>query len=133
MLQPWLGAFPRTVLPIIQQIDETLRLPRPLSEIIAHGPSNILTGCENSQPAIFATSLIIHRVLEAEFGFDTRETVDYFLGHSLGEFAALVAAGCLSLEDGALLVRKRAEVMAECTRRAELGDAPPDPFSMQTS
>ena len=42
---------------------------------------------------------MILRVLEQEFGFDTGKRVDVCLGHSLGEFAALVSSRHLQYED----------------------------------
>ena len=65
-----------------------------------------------------ASSILILRILEQEFGFKPPERVDVLLGHSLGEFAALVAGGYVTFEDSLYLVRKRAEVMAQCSRRA---------------
>ncbi|OCK81466.1 FabD/lysophospholipase-like protein [Lepidopterella palustris CBS 459.81] len=116
MVTPWLEAFPRTVKPILEEIDSTLGLP--LSQIIADGPNSMLTATENAQPAIMATSIMILRVLEQEFGFKTEERVDITLGHSLGEFAALVAGGYLAFLDALIMVRKRAEVMARSSHEA---------------
>ncbi|KAJ9631877.1 [acyl-carrier-protein] S-malonyltransferase [Taxawa tesnikishii (nom. ined.)] len=116
MTEDWLSAFPRTVKPILDEIDDTLQLP--LSKIIAEGPSSTLTATENAQPAIMATSILILRVLEQEFGFKTTERVDVTLGHSLGEFAALVAGGYLRWHDALTMVRKRAEVMARISKEA---------------
>lgn len=117
MLTPWLEAFPRTANEIVDEIDHIMGYK--LSDIIQSGPSRVLTATPNAQPAIMATSILILRVLEREFGFDAAERADFALGHSLGEFAALVAAGCIALEDSLYMVRRRAEVMAEATRRAE--------------
>ncbi|KAJ6164323.1 hypothetical protein N7470_002995 [Penicillium chermesinum] len=64
-----------------------------------------------------AISILILRILELDFGFDTRSRVDVTLGHSLGEFSALIAAGHLKFADALRLVRHRAEVMAQCTRQ----------------
>lgn len=114
MTTDWLSAFPRTVKPILEQIDETLQIP--LTKIIADGPNSKLTATENAQPAIMATSIMILRVLEQEFGFKTNERIDVCLGHSLGEFAALVAGGYLKEADSLRMVRRRAEVMAKCSR-----------------
>ena len=153
MLAPWLAAFPRTVQPLIEYSDHILRLSssHSLSRIIAEGPNATLSAVENAQPAILITSIAILRVLEEEFGFRVRDggggddatdasnesidnhnfadaqakgRVDFALGHSLGEFSALVAAGYISFGDAVLLVRRRAEMMAQCSReaRAAAGD-----------
>lgn len=112
----WLEAFPRTCKPFLEEMDETLSMP--LSRIIADGPSSTLTATENAQPAIMATSIMILRVLEQEFGFKTSERVDVTLGHSLGEFAALVSSHHLQYLDALKMVRRRAQVMARCSREA---------------
>ncbi|KAI0164536.1 malonyl CoA-acyl carrier protein transacylase [Hypoxylon sp. FL1284] len=117
MLTPWIEAFPRTALPIIDEIDSLMGYK--LSDIIQNGPSRVLTATPNAQPAIMATSILILRILEREFGFDATERVDVSLGHSLGEFAALVAAGVLEFEDALYMVRRRAEAMNEATRLAK--------------
>jgi [acyl-carrier-protein] S-malonyltransferase len=116
MLTPWIEAFPSTVRPLCDEVDALLNCP--LTRIIAEGPNATLTATENAQPAIMATSIIILRVLEQDFGFKTADRVDFTLGHSLGEFAALIAGGYLQGRDSLKLVRKRAEVMAECSRKA---------------
>lgn len=116
MATEWLEAFPRTVKPILEQIDDTLKIP--LTRIIADGPNSLLTATENAQPAIMATSIMILRVLEQEFGFDTAGRVDVTLGHSLGEFAALVTGGYLQESVALRMVRRRAEVMASCSKEA---------------
>jgi [acyl-carrier-protein] S-malonyltransferase len=116
MITPWLEAFPRTVKPILDEIDSVLRFP--LTSMVANGPNSYLNATENSQPAIMATSILILRVLENEFGFRTEQRVDYTLGHSLGEFAALVAGGYLNFQDALKMVRRRGEAMARCTREA---------------
>jgi len=116
MATPWLEAFPRTARPILEEIDATLNYP--LTKIIESGTNAELTLTMNAQPAIMATSILILRVMEQEFGFNVSERVDITLGHSLGEFAALVAGGYLTFPDALRMVRKRAESMAQCTRDA---------------
>ncbi|TPX15834.1 uncharacterized protein E0L32_000168 [Thyridium curvatum] len=116
MLTPWLEAFPRTATPFVQELDDLLGYK--LSDIIQEGPSTRLTATPNAQPAIMATSILILRILDKEFGFRPHERVDVTLGHSLGEFAALVAGGYIAFEDSLYMVRRRAEVMAEATQRA---------------
>ncbi|KAF2209087.1 hypothetical protein CERZMDRAFT_47893 [Cercospora zeae-maydis SCOH1-5] len=117
MTADWVEAFPRTVKPLLEQMDETLK--QPLSKIIEEGPNSRLTATENAQPAIMWTSLIVLRVLEREFGFKLTDRVDVTLGHSLGEFAALVAGGYLRDLDALKLVRRRAESMAKCSKEAK--------------
>jgi malonyl CoA-acyl carrier protein transacylase len=116
MAIPWLDAFPRTAKPILEEIDATLDVP--LTRIIESGTNAELTLTENSQPAIMATSILILRVMEQEFGFNMEDRVDITLGHSLGEFAALVAGGYLTFGDALKMVRRRAEVMSRCSREA---------------
>lgn len=116
MTTAWLEAFPKTCVPFLEELDHTLRVP--LSRIIAEGPGSTLTATENAQPAIMATSIMILRVLEEDFGFKTSERVDITLGHSLGEFAALVTSQHLRYEDALKMLRRRAEVVARCSREA---------------
>jgi|TARA_R110002003_G_scaffold72_9_gene6740 [acyl-carrier-protein] S-malonyltransferase len=116
MCTPWLEAFPRTAKPILEEIDSTLNVP--LTRIIESGTNAELTRTENAQPAIMATSIMILRVMEHEFGFTTTERIDVTLGHSLGEFAALVAGGYLTFTDALKMVRRRAEVMSKCSADA---------------
>ncbi|KAI9686545.1 MAG: hypothetical protein M1822_003556 [Bathelium mastoideum] len=119
-MDEWLDSFPKTVKPIIEETDSVLNYS--LSKIIAEGPNAKLTATEHSQPAIMATSIIILRVLEQEFGFETTERVDVTLGHSLGEFAALVASGNLRYSDSLRMVHKRGQIMARCSQEAREQD-----------
>ena len=122
MCDPWIEAFPKTCKPFLEEMDDILQCK--LSDLIRDGPIYMLDKTENAQPAIMATSVMILRVIEQEFGFKTEENIDVTLGHSLGEYAALVAAGYLEYPFALELVRKRGEIMGECTRIAkeETGD-----------
>jgi [acyl-carrier-protein] S-malonyltransferase len=68
-------------------------------------------GTNFSQPAIFCASLAGWAALGSPDG-------DYMAGHSLGELAALVAAGCLAERDGLELVALRGRLMHEAGQRA---------------
>lgn len=116
MLSPWLEAFPSTASELIQEIDHCVGYK--LSDIIQQGPSKVLTETRNAQPAIMATSIFILRILEREYGFKILDHIDVTIGHSLGEFAALVAGGYLTFQDSLYLVQRRAEAMAEATKQA---------------
>lgn len=117
MLTPWLEAFPTTARPLVEEIDHLLGYK--LSRIIEEGPSSLLTATAHAQPAIMASSILVLRIMEQEFGFKPPDRCDVTLGHSLGEYAALVAGGYVSFADSLYLVRKRGEAMAECTRQAK--------------
>jgi [acyl-carrier-protein] S-malonyltransferase len=64
-----------------------------------------------AQPAIFTAGMISWRDAE-ESGL----SCDYFAGHSLGEYAALTAAGAISFEDCLRAVAARGEAMQEAAR-----------------
>ncbi|KAL2198215.1 acyl transferase/acyl hydrolase/lysophospholipase [Corynascus similis CBS 632.67] len=117
MLTPWIEAFPATATPIVQEIDHIVGYK--LSEVIQEGPGRVLSMTPNAQPAIMATSILILHILEKEFGFKTAERADFTLGHSLGEFAALVSSGFIEFEDSLFMVQKRAEAMEAATKSAE--------------
>lgn len=117
MTRPWIEAFPRTCKPILEEMDEIVKCK--LSRLIDEGPIIDIDRTENAQPAIMACSIMILKVLEKEFGFNPDQVIDVTLGHSLGEYAALVAAGNLEYAYALDLVRRRGEVMGECTRKAK--------------
>ncbi|MCJ1380526.1 hypothetical protein MMC17_003634 [Xylographa soralifera] len=118
MTTPWLTAFPQTCAAHLELTDSILKLSPPLSTLIASGPSAALTRTENAQPAIMATSVMILRVLEQDFHFRLADHIDITLGHSLGEFAALVAGNYLSYPSALTICRQRGEAMARCTAAA---------------
>ncbi len=71
------------------------------------GPEEQLNQTEFTQPALLAASVAVWRLWQAQGGAKPAQ----FAGHSLGEYAALVAAGAISLADGAKLVRERGRLM----------------------
>jgi [acyl-carrier-protein] S-malonyltransferase len=75
-------------------------------------PEEMLKQTEITQPALYAHSLAIMAVLDAE-GVQP----DMAAGHSLGEYSALAAVGALSFEDGLRVVRRRGELMSEAGDR----------------
>jgi [acyl-carrier-protein] S-malonyltransferase len=81
----------------------------PLSRLCFEGPEDELRRTENQQPALLATSIALLRALEEQ----AKPAPAFVLGHSLGEYSALVAAGALSLEDGLALVHARGRFMQE--------------------
>jgi [acyl-carrier-protein] S-malonyltransferase len=74
------------------------------------GPQDELDKTANTQPALLAASIAAFRAAEDAAGAPLPEPAAV-LGHSLGEFTALVAAGALHLADAVRLVRTRGELM----------------------
>ncbi len=77
------------------------------------GTDEELTKTINTQPAIYVHSVAACRLL-AERGIRPSITA----GHSIGEYAALTAAGVISFEDGLRLVRERGRLMNEAGVKA---------------
>jgi [acyl-carrier-protein] S-malonyltransferase len=73
------------------------------------GPEEQLNRTEYTQPALLAAGVAVWRAWQAAGGAQPARLA----GHSLGEYAALVAAGALSLRDGAHLVRIRGQLMQD--------------------
>jgi [acyl-carrier-protein] S-malonyltransferase len=71
------------------------------------GPEEQLNQTEFTQPVLLAAGVAVWRAWLEDDGAQPAQ----FAGHSLGEYAALVAAGALSLGDGARLVRERGRLM----------------------
>lgn len=93
---------------VFEEVDDTLS--QKLSAIIFDGPVEDLTLTANTQPALMAVSIAAMRVLQEEKGISVANAA-CVAGHSLGEYAALCAAGSLSLSDTAKLLRIRGEAM----------------------
>lgn len=79
-----------------------------ITEIMFNGTDGQLKETKVTQPATF-----IHSVISA-LCMDEAFSPDMVAGHSLGEFSALTASGCLSFEDGLRLVYARAMAMQKC-------------------
>ena len=73
------------------------------------GPEEMLNRTEYTQPALLAAGIAVWRTWQAQGG----AMPSRLAGHSLGEYTALVAAGALSLKDGAHLVRLRGQLMQD--------------------
>jgi [acyl-carrier-protein] S-malonyltransferase len=81
-----------------------------ITDIMFYGTDEDLRQTKVTQPAIFLHSVIT-------FLCRTEVKPDMVAGHSLGEFSALVANGCLTFEDGLKLVYQRALAMqAACEK-----------------
>jgi [acyl-carrier-protein] S-malonyltransferase len=74
---------------------------------VSDGPAELLNQTIHTQPAMLAADVAVWRVWCAAGG----NLPAIMAGHSLGEYAALVAAGALNFADAIKLVRFRAEAM----------------------
>lgn len=89
---------------LLERSEEILDMP--IKKMMFEGPEELITATENAQPTILVASLIALKALEIN-GIEA----DYAAGLSLGEYAALIYGGALSLEEGLLLIKERGRIM----------------------
>jgi [acyl-carrier-protein] S-malonyltransferase len=82
-----------------------------LKRLCFNGTQEELMETEVQQPALVTTSLAINAALRAH-----GVTPDYVVGHSVGEFSALGAAGSIGLSEAIALVRERGLAMAAAAK-----------------
>lgn len=80
-----------------------------LTKLMLDGPEADLQLTHNAQPAILTVSYAWFQVLRRTLDFAPRAAA----GHSLGEYTALLAAGCLTLAEAVRLVRERGNRMQD--------------------
>ncbi|MFZ9140354.1 MAG: ACP S-malonyltransferase, partial [Burkholderiaceae bacterium] len=95
-------------------VDQTLQqasdaLGQDLAALIANGPAEDLGLTVNTQPVMLTSAVAFYRAYLAAGG----QPPGYMAGHSLGEYAALTAAGVFELVDAVKAVRFRAQQMQE--------------------
>lgn len=88
---------------------------RKVKELCLTATAEELQKTENTQIAVTAMNLAYLKLLQ-----DEGIIPDVTLGHSLGQFSALVAAGVLTVEQVFALVQKRAELMSKVQRSGML-------------
>jgi [acyl-carrier-protein] S-malonyltransferase len=99
---------------VFETVDEALGFP--LSTLCFQGPEETLRKTINAQPAIVTVSLAYLAAFQEALSpsassWSSPLTPDFTAGHSVGEFAALVVAGALDLQETARLVRERGRLM----------------------
>ena len=93
---------------IFDKVDNTLGFS--LSDIILNGPEEDLKLTQNTQPAIMTIGVSIFNVLNQNFNLNLNNA-QFFAGHSLGEYTALVCSGSLTIEKAAYLLHERGKAM----------------------
>src|SRR6478609_11766236 len=93
-------------------------------DLLGHDPFERLSeGTRYQQPALFLCSVAAWDQWRSEEGEDDEDAGEAIAaaGHSLGEYAALVAAGALQFDDAVKLVDERAAAMADAGERSAGG------------
>jgi [acyl-carrier-protein] S-malonyltransferase len=94
-------------------------LGQDLWQLVAEGPAEALGQTVNTQPVMLTAGIAVWRAWLAQGGVRPALVA----GHSLGEYAALVAAGAIGFADAVQLVRFRAQAMQEAVPVGEGGMA----------
>jgi [acyl-carrier-protein] S-malonyltransferase len=84
-------------------------------DIVCNGPAEKINQTEITQPVMLAADIAVMRVMQQQCML----TPMVFAGHSLGEYAALVAAQSLDFEDAIKLVSKRGQLMQAAVPEGE--------------
>lgn len=105
MLDAW-GEHPVIAQTLAEASDA---LDQDLARLIKEGPKEALAMTTNTQPVMLVAGVATYRAWMAETGAAPAVVA----GHSLGEYAALVASGVLTLAQAAPLVRFRAQAMQD--------------------
>lgn len=83
----------------------------PLSALIDEGPDGELTRTPNTQPALLVMGTAFALALDAR-----GHKADIVMGHSLGEYTALVHGGVIDFKDAVRIVRRRGELMEKAVK-----------------
>ncbi len=99
---------------VFDEVDKALGFP--LSHLCFEGPQEDLRQTINVQPAVLTTSIACFRAAQ-EVSKNGIPEPTFVAGHDVGTYAALVAAGALSLSDAVRLIRERGRLMNEAGQR----------------
>src|ERR1700693_799671 len=97
--------------PLVREtfVEASRVLGQDLWALVQDGPAEALNQTVNTQPVMLAADVAVYRAWRAAGGAEA----SVMAGHSLGEYAALVAAGAISFADALPLVRFRAQAMQD--------------------
>lgn len=117
MLLEYAETFAHILQPVFQEAEEILGYD--LAALLRDGPEDTLNDTTHAQPAMLVADVALWRCWCAST--DARPVV--MAGHSLGEYAALVASEMLTLRDALLLVKTRAQLMSQAVEKGVGGMA----------
>ena len=104
---------------VFNEVDDALKFK--LSDIIFGDNKKELLLTQNCQPAIMAVSMAILRAVEFKTGTSLSKLCFAAAGHSLGEYTALCASGCISIGETAKILQERGISMAKAALNIEGG------------
>ena len=94
-------------------------LGMPISKTMFEGPDTALVDTAVQQPALVLMGLVVKKALEAKLG--RKLECAAAAGLSLGEYAALAAAGALDFDQALKLVRRRGQLMQMAAQKTASG------------
>jgi [acyl-carrier-protein] S-malonyltransferase len=94
-----------------ERADEVLDMP--IRRLCFEGPAEELNRTDVIQPCVMTVCWAAYEVWRESYGF---ENVRVTAGHSLGEIAALAAAGAIPWETALLLTKERGRIMARAAQ-----------------
>jgi len=112
MLADYAQAWPQ-VKETFQEASDAINID--LWDIASNGPAEKINQTEITQPIMLAADIAVMRVMAQQCMI----TPFVFAGHSLGEYAALVAAQSLDFSDAVKLVNKRGQLMQAAVPEGE--------------
>ncbi|GAA0223362.1 MULTISPECIES: ACP S-malonyltransferase [Methylophaga] len=86
-----------------------------LWDLVSNGPEESLNQTDRTQPAMLTAGIAMWRVWQSVSAIKP----DYFAGHSLGEYTALVAAEAIDFSDAVKLVELRGQYMQQAVPAGE--------------
>ena len=91
---------------VFENVEDTTKIR--IKDIIFTNEDNLLNITQYTQLSIFTVSIAIFEVFKHVFD---KTTINFALGHSLGEYSALVASRSISLKECSMILKTRGELM----------------------
>lgn len=114
MLDQLREQFPQQCIDFFDSVSESAEFD--VWQLIHQGPAEKLNQTEYTQVAMLAADVLIYQLYRIMF---PENLPSVMAGHSLGEYAALVNAGSMTVEQGVKIVRRRGQLMQEAVPLGE--------------